>query len=65
MDKRERFLKELHELLAKYDADIIADDHWKGYAECGQDIRMIVSFYGDHPSDDIDLGSFVDQQGHG
>lgn len=62
MDKRERFLKELHELLAKYGAEIKAD---VGYSGCGQDVQMIVSFYGGRLSDDIDLGSFVDQQGHG
>ena len=63
MDKRERFLKELHELLAKYGAEINAD---LVPSYDGQDVvTMIVSFYGGRLSDEIDLGSFVDQIGHG
>lgn len=39
---KEKFLAELRELFGKYDAEIEASDHWMGYAECGEDIRMTV-----------------------
>ena len=61
---RQEFLKELQALLKKYDAQIKADDHWTGYAECGQDVRMTVEFK-DYRIDDIDLGTWVDHQRHG
>jgi len=60
----EIFIKELHSLLGKYDAEISAEDQWTGYAECGQDVRMTVEF-NDCSIEDIDLGSFVDKVGHG
>lgn len=36
------FLTELKNLLEKYNTQITADDHWEGYAECGQDIKMTI-----------------------
>jgi len=60
------FRKELQELLAKYSATIVAEDHWTGYPECGQDVRMTVEIdpiYKDgeclREYTEIDLGSFV------
>ena len=59
------FRAELHALLTKWDAEINADDHWPGYAECGQDIRMTVSIPGIYDGEntresaDFDLGSYV------
>lgn len=34
------FLKELENLLDKYNVEIVASDEWLGYAECGQDIQI-------------------------
>ena len=61
------FRADLKALLAKYNARLEASDHYPGYAECGEDIRMIV----DIPSvwdgnelisdyTEIDLGRYVD-----
>lgn len=46
MTEHTMFLHELRELLIKYHASISADDHWEGYPECGQDIRLSVEFVG-------------------
>lgn len=64
MSMQEDFVRELQEVLNKYNADIMVDDHWTGYAECGQDIRMTVSF-GDCTVDEVDLGGWVDGNSHG
>lgn len=37
------FRAELQALLDKYSAVIEAEDHFSGYSECGQDIRITVS----------------------
>ena len=37
------FIADLKAVFAKYGAEISADDHWQGYAECGQDVRITVS----------------------
>jgi hypothetical protein len=54
--KGKKFMEEFHELLVKYGAEITADDHWTGYSECGQDVRMTVEF-NNYLTEDIDLGS--------
>jgi hypothetical protein len=36
------FLSDLRSLLDKYNAEITAEDHYEGYPECGEDIRMTV-----------------------
>jgi hypothetical protein len=61
---RDNFLVELRALLAKYDAEIRAEDHWEGYSECGEDVRMTVEFK-DYQMKDIDLGSWVDKLSNG
>jgi len=58
------FIKELQDLLKKYNAEITAADHWTGYAECGQDVRMTVEFNNWEISD-IDLGRYIDKEKHG
>jgi len=51
--KAELFRRELAELLKKYDAEITAEDHWTGYAECGSgDIRITVEFKGERINGD-------------
>ena len=37
------FKHDLRELLNKYDAELEAADHYMGYPECGEDIRMTVT----------------------
>lgn len=63
MAKRDELLKELHDLLKKYDAEITSDDHWTGYPECGRDVRMTIEF--NDGCEDIDLGTWIDSEGHG
>lgn len=38
----QEFRSELQSLLDKYGAEIEAKDHYQGYAECGEDVRMTV-----------------------
>ena len=42
-DVERAFRDELHALLKKFGAEIEAEDHYPGYSECGQNIRMTVS----------------------
>lgn len=53
------FISELTELLQKYDAKLMAEDHYPGYAECGEDIRITVEF-NDFQIPDLDLGQWFD-----
>lgn len=46
-----RFKAEFKDLLAKYGADIEAADHWSGYAECGEDVRITVNIPGKYDSE--------------
>lgn len=36
------FLSDLKALLKKYNAEITCADHYQGYPECGEDVRMTV-----------------------
>lgn len=36
----EQFVKELKELLFKYNVELTAQDNWEGYSECGQDLNI-------------------------
>lgn len=38
----QQFLEEFNALLKKWGAEIAAEDHYPGYPECGEDIRMTV-----------------------
>lgn len=61
------FRSELQALLDKWGAEIEAGDHFIGYEECGQDIRMTVSIpcrYTEHGEvtrehTEIDLGNWI------
>lgn len=61
----EEFNTKLRILLAEYGAELSAKDHWQGYAECGEDVRMTVEIPSIYDGDgnclrewtDIDLGS--------
>ena len=61
------FLTDLNDLLLKYGAEITAEDHWQGYPECGEDIRITVDISGMYDIDgnvssedvSIDLGRYV------
>jgi hypothetical protein len=58
------FTEKLQALLNEYGANIEARDHWIGYAECGEDVRMTVeipAFYNEEHDcvrewTEIDLG---------
>jgi len=62
------FREELVALLAKYEAELEAEDHYPGYSECGQDVRMTVYVPAKYDEDgallrercQIDLGSSID-----
>ena len=61
------FTAELQALLNKYKATLSADDHYPGYAECGEDIRMTVEISSVYDADhncvqewtDINLGRHI------
>ncbi len=66
---KEKFIGELKALLSKYGASIEAEDHFSGYAECGEDVRMTVVIPGVYdPANgdvmrewtEIDLGRTID-----
>jgi hypothetical protein len=65
---KEAFEKDLKIFLKKWNCTIGADDHYNGYAECGQDIRMIAyipSIYDNKKNEcireytEIDLGDTI------
>jgi len=66
-DVETAFRAELLALLAKYDAELEAKDHYVGYPECGEDVRMTVTVPAiwDANNDmqrewtEIDLGSWL------
>jgi hypothetical protein len=62
---KDAFLSDLREVMRKHGVEsITADDHFQGYAECGEDIRMTVEISHDEdgsgntvrPFVEIDLG---------
>lgn len=61
------FRAELNELLKRWGAEIEAEDHYPGYPECGEDIRMTVdipALYDEHGNIvrewcEVDLGSYI------
>jgi len=65
------FREDFQKLLNKYNAEVDVDDHWQGYAECGRDIKVMVSSDAIYDNDyncvqeamDFDLGTvhFSDQ----
>jgi hypothetical protein len=63
------FLEDLKNLLARYGAELTAEDHWHGYAECGSDVRMNVYIPGVYDDNgdtvsercEIDLGASFGQ----
>ena len=60
-NKREEFINELQLLLEEFDCYITAEDHWQGYPECGQDVRMTVEFE-DWEVGEINLGTHIDKE---
>lgn len=63
----QEFRAELQALLDKYGAELEAKDHWQGYAECGEDVRMTVDIPAIYDADhsrlrertEIDLGNYL------
>lgn len=60
-DPTEDFMKELSDLFKKYEARLCCDDHWQGYAECGQDLRMTIEFNKHYKY--IEIGRYFDGEG--
>jgi hypothetical protein len=63
------FRADLKALLTKYKAEITTEDHYNGYAECGEDIRMTVNIGSVYAKDnceciqeytEFDLGRWID-----
>lgn len=61
--RRDAFLTELRQLLARYDAELMVEDHYLGYPECGSDVRVTAILGGVydggrtvHSYEEIDLG---------
>jgi hypothetical protein len=61
------FKTKLQALLQEYNAELSCEDHWMGYAECGEDVRMTVDIPGVYNEFEeisewttIDLGKFFD-----
>ncbi len=60
------FRADLQALLDKYNAELEAKDHWQGYSECGEDVRMTVDIPAIYDSEynclreytEIDLGAY-------
>jgi len=60
----EEFKSDLRDFLKKWGADIEASDHFTGYSECGEDIRVTVTLSGIYTTEgecireyaEIDLG---------
>lgn len=61
------FKADLLALLTKYGAELEAQDHYQGYPECGEDVRMTVTIPSIYTKDgetvrewtEIDLGRFI------
>jgi len=53
------FRADLQALLKKWGAEIEAEDHYPGYPECGEDIRMEVHIPGKYESDGTCLQDFA------
>ena len=64
---KRRFMDDLQHLLVKWGAELTAKDHWGGYPECGEDVRMTVTVPAIYDADhnclreftEIDLGHCV------
>jgi len=62
-----RFRADLVHLLEEWNAELVAEDHWQGYPECGQDVRMTVTIPAIYTKDgetareavEVDLGRAV------
>jgi len=65
------FRAELQDILNKWGAEISAEDHFTGYSECGEDIRMTVTIPNIYDKDtcdtireyaEINLGRYMDAE---
>ena len=64
MKTEDQLLQELKALLKKYKAEIIVENNWQGYPECGEEIRMVVQF-DDFTLEELPLGKWIDGEGNG
>lgn len=69
MNEREKqFCAELKALLEKYGVEISASDEYRGYPECGEDIRIVAyasskwdekNYEKIHDGIDVDFGRYI------
>ena len=61
MNEREiAFLRELKEILTRYEVELTSEDHYPGYPECGEDIRIEAYASSDYSVDEEGLGINLD-----
>lgn len=66
---KQEFIRELRSLFDRYNAEITAKDYYSGYAECGENIKMVVDIPAFWDKDgnliqegaEIDMGSWFDK----
>lgn len=66
--RADEFITKLRALLVEFDARLTAEDHYPGYAECGEDIRITVEMQGNYdeakgdckPWVAVNVGKWVD-----
>lgn len=58
MNQKTKFLEDLLTLIEKYGAEFECCDHWEGYAECGQGVRIAVEL-DDYSIPEIDFGKHI------
>ena len=54
------FIEDFKNLLDKHGATISAKDHFQGYAECGEDIRITIDLSQGFNFAELDFGSYID-----
>jgi len=65
---RTEFLAKFDALLREFDATLVVDDHYRGYSDCGRDLRAIIEVsptwdnFGNPTQEgvDIELGTYRD-----
>lgn len=56
-----KFTAELKILIEKYGVEFVSSDHYTGYAECGEDVRIVAEFK-DWKLGDIDFGQCINEK---
>jgi hypothetical protein len=56
------FLSELADLMEKWGVEIYADDEYKGFAECGEDIQISIESMYTQEYEVVKLGNYIDPE---